>query len=426
MIENAANERRKPRSVFTRKLEEMCERLDAQSHFSITERHRWLRKTVTSQVEICDLWVVGSYARGAPECGDLDVLMRVKVDGAQPMPHKIAKEAFANMVDVRIYQGTPEQNSSGVPFTEAVHLWGPAINWREAIASIKEDPNAKRFARTTDTIPLRTEQLYAENEELEELVELRQQGILDWRFIPHGATPYIAGLSESEKRLVHLAKFWGKKTRELLPFLLAYVRQLHPPLNRIDQESGVLQLDVGGALLSVGRPCELDKQLDEVVYSRIAVAPHRSRRGPNGIWELRRGKNHPLELAAANLGAFVEVDEANVPCSCLYIGSAGFPEAFGIDLFATEKRARETMDEEGRPPPVALRHVCGSQLLDLISCADVVEIHHGTEEITTLALRRNGAAALREDDTIELSDTETAVATLKERLTIRSPAPADS
>jgi hypothetical protein len=403
----------------------MCERLDTQSGFTVSRYDRFLRRKLTSQVAICDLWVVGSYARGASECGDLDVLVFVKCDVAQPHPHEIAKEAFGRLVDVRFYVGTPQENSSGVPFPEAVHLWGNGVEWRSAIASIREEPAATRFSRPTDAIPLRSEQLHAQLDSLEEIVGLEREGLLAWQFIPYGATPNTPELPDTEKRLERLARSWGKKTQELLPFLLAYIRRCGMPPTRIEQEAGMRELDIGGMSIGLGRPQLPYRQLDELIYSRIALFPHRSRRGPNGIWELRRGKRHPLELAAVDLGAYVEVDESNVACYCEYIGGAGYPEGPGIDLFVVEERARETLDQMDRPGPTTLRHIRGSELLDLISCADVVDIHHGEDEMTTIPLRRPGAAALADDGKVDLADTDSALATLRTHLTVGSRAKID-
>jgi hypothetical protein len=403
----------------------MCERLDTQSGFTVSRYDRFLRRKLTSQIAICDLWVVGSYARGASECGDLDVLIFVKCDVSRPYPHEIAKEAFGRLVDVRFYVGTPQENSSGVPFPEAVHLWGNGVDWRSAIASIKEDPTATRFSRPTDAIPLRSEQLYAEADSLEEVVGLEQQGLLAWQFLPYGVMPHGPALSDPEERLGRIARSWGAKTRELLPFLLAYIRQCVMPLTRVEQESGVRELDIGGMLIGLGRPQLPYRLLDELIYSRIALFPHQSRRGPNGIWELRRGKRHPIELAAADLGAYVEVDESNVLCNYVYVGGAGYPEGPGIDLFVAEERARETLDEMDRPWPTALRHIRGSELLDLISCADVVDIYHGEEEMTTIPLRRPGAAARADGGKVDLADTDSALATLREHLTVGSRAEND-
>ncbi len=411
-------ERRRPRSVFSRKLTRMCDRLDAGCCFSISRYNRWLRKKITSQVEICDLWVVGSYARGARECGDLDVLIRVKSDNAPPLAHEIAKEAFGRMSDVRIYEGTPQQNSSGVPFTEAVHLWGSGVNWRSAITSIKEDSAATRFTRPTDAIPLRAEQIFSEVDDLEALVDLKQKGVLAWQFIPYEPSPQSTELSEPEKRLVRLSQFWGKMTRKLLPFLLAYVRQCGMPLTRIEEESGTRQLNVSGMLINLGRPKLPYKQLDKLIYSRVALFPHKSLRGPNGIWELRRSKCHPLEVAAESLAAYVQVDESNVACSCQYVGKSGYPEGPGVDLFVTEERASRIVEQEDEAPPVAFRRISGSELLDVISCADVVDIHHGEREITTIPLRWNGAAALAEGGRVDLVDTEAALAAMREHLAI--------
>lgn len=208
MIENSTFERRRSRTLFTRTLHGMCERLDTRSSFTITRHDRFLRRKRTAQITIRDLWVVGSYARGASECGDLDVLITLKCDGIQPYPHEVANEAFGCLVDVRIYVGTPEENSSGVSFPEAVLLWGNGVEWRSTITSIKEDPAAKRFSRPTDAIPLRCEQLYTEADSLEAVVDLEQQGLLAWQFMPYEPITPTPELSEPEARLGRVAQSW--------------------------------------------------------------------------------------------------------------------------------------------------------------------------------------------------------------------------
>ena len=89
-----------------------------------------------------------------------------------------------------------------------------------------------------------------------------------------------------------------------------------------------------------------------------------------------------------------------------------------MDLFVTEERASRIVEQEDEAPPVAFRRISGSELLDVISCADVVDIHHGEREITTIPLRWNGAAALAEGGRVDLVDTEAALAAMREHLAI--------
>ncbi|MGN5476889.1 hypothetical protein ACTMU2_07815 [Cupriavidus basilensis] len=48
----------------------------------------------------------------------------------------------------------------------AIQIWGrDGFDWRAALSSIKDDPDATRFGRPTDVIPLRMEQLNADVED---------------------------------------------------------------------------------------------------------------------------------------------------------------------------------------------------------------------------------------------------------------------
>ena len=67
-----ALEKRFPRDVFTKKLRRICERLDECATRTISFKHFFFRhRLLTAEVTVKSLWVAGSYARGAAECGDL-------------------------------------------------------------------------------------------------------------------------------------------------------------------------------------------------------------------------------------------------------------------------------------------------------------------------------------------------------------------
>lgn len=66
-------EKRYPRESFTKKLVRICQRLDDQAIRTITHKH--IYREFTCQIEITMVWAVGSYARGALLCGDLDLVI---------------------------------------------------------------------------------------------------------------------------------------------------------------------------------------------------------------------------------------------------------------------------------------------------------------------------------------------------------------
>src|SRR5690606_24899103 len=105
----------------------------------------------------------------------------VALEGTVPFARIVIKEFGAALPDVRAYLGTPSKNSSGVTFPEAVLIWEHGKDWSGALAGIPIDPGASRFARETDSIPLRSEQLRAVESDLQELCKLHDEGILRWQ-----------------------------------------------------------------------------------------------------------------------------------------------------------------------------------------------------------------------------------------------------
>ncbi|MHC8305491.1 hypothetical protein [Pseudomonas sp. PB3P13] len=100
----AVAEKLNPRELFTKKLVRICQRLDEAS--SRVTHKNFLYKAVTSQLEITSLGVVGSYARGAMTCGDLDLVLEYKlIEGNHPAPSTLTKTFFGFHQYVRYYFG---------------------------------------------------------------------------------------------------------------------------------------------------------------------------------------------------------------------------------------------------------------------------------------------------------------------------------
>lgn len=154
----ALSEKRDPRESFTKKLVRICQRLDEQAVRTITHKH--IYREFTCQIEITMVWAVGSYARGALLCGDLDLVIGYeKIEGVLPSPRIWGRAFFGSPALVRYYSGNPIENTSSVSFSEAVPIWtGSECDWKAAVASIKPDPQAGRATRETDPIQLRDDQ----------------------------------------------------------------------------------------------------------------------------------------------------------------------------------------------------------------------------------------------------------------------------
>jgi hypothetical protein len=159
----AAIEKRLAREAFTKKLRRLCERLDEPQPRTVAFKHWFLRDPQTSEVTITSLWVVGSYARGAADCGDLDVVLTLKTSEHEPSTSAVTKAFFGSLPYVRYSTGDAQKNSTGVALPEAAQIWsGPPCNWEAALSSIRIDPTAGGAAREMDAIPLRLEQISKE------------------------------------------------------------------------------------------------------------------------------------------------------------------------------------------------------------------------------------------------------------------------
>lgn len=390
------HEKRRPRAAFIRTLERMCSRLDERPTFTVTTTDRYLDRRETVDVEIAALWVAGSYARGAATCGDLDVVLDSRSKGPLPSARSVKHAAFGVLPGVSCYTGTPERNSSAVAFPEAVRVWTPGANWRQALALIKLDASAGHFARETDVLPLRPEQMGALKENLEQVVRLKADGVLDWRFLALDSIQPLESPSEAEARVLGYTERWGKASRALMQRILRYLHDR--PLIRNRSVRGTSELDCSGVHISVGRPSPFHHRLNELSCSRIVLVPHVSRRGPNGLWELVRGPTHPLVLAASKLCAYASFDSEGKLLHSVLVEGYQIGRVVAVDLFATERAANSASRRRYEPRGalgVTARALRGADLLDIVSCADVLRIHPPKGACRTVAVTWEGMSQVK-------------------------------
>jgi hypothetical protein len=374
---------------------------------------RFLHKETEGTVEALSLWVAGSYARGAPDCGDLDLILEYKVlNGADPGGAKAGRALLKRFPDVRVYCGTPEENTSGVNFEEAILVWrGRGFRSEEAIASVKEDVTAKRFARPTDQIPFRSEQLFADIERLKEIVALEKAGIIRWTFRPlTDLEPVTVLAGEDENELVRISQFrCGEKTRKLIPYIVAYFRQPErwpKPLLRHGLENNVGR--VGGARILVGRPYIPTDELDKVTTSELVLIPHITSRGPNGIWTIHRGENHPLVSMSRAIGAFTIEDDPGEPAIVslvsdpAWFGCPSHTHAKALDIFKNKKAAAQWARELNKDEQfkVDVAEISGKRLLDLLSNLDVLLTENGEIALTHLGVVSTEAERISTSDEV--------------------------
>jgi len=385
-------ERRRSRASFTKTLEKICTRLDRESSVQLNWTDRYFHKDHSSSVQSVALWVAGSYARGAPDCGDLDLILEFKLEhGRMPEGRRVGIALFNSLPDVRIYAGTPEKNESGIEFNEAKLVWqGLGFDWKRAIASIPQNDDVSRFARPSHRVPFRVEQLSANVEQLDEIVELEASRLIRWDFTPLSAlAPSEQPDGDEELNLARLIGYGGLKAKKLLPYLVAYFRQYEgwpKPLLRSKFES--TNFRIGGASVLIGRPTIPVHQLDVLTTSEIILVPYPTARGPNGIWRIRRGENHPLAIAAAHLrSCYCLVDDEEEPNIFHMLSPTDLmgpsPHSFAttLDLFFSRRKASayaKTLQKDG-VGKFRVIEMNGLPLLDLLSHLDLVSMEDGDE-----------------------------------------------
>ena len=330
---------RLPRDTFTRKLVRICTKLD-EAHARDIQFRDFLDRPYATRVTVRSLWVVGSYARGALHCGDLDVLLDLQADGHGPMTHTAAAQFFGRVPYARFYSGTPDINTSGIAFTDGVLLWdGPGCPWRDRMASIKPDPTAGRHERETDALPFRLEQLAIDLHEATELIELHRQNVVEWNF-----TPFMARAPELNEPIDRVLRFcmrdyWGKRSAKLLPHIAASLEPDEPADHwRWSERRNMIKF--GGTEVYPGRPQVPAHALDGNMSMRqLAIVPHLSARGPNGIWKIRRGPQHP-DIKLLDGAAVFVVLEGEAPIRYSEVNQYGVPQADFIHVYSRGELAQ--------------------------------------------------------------------------------------
>lgn len=383
-------EARTPRDVFTAKLRKICAQLDKRGPQTLTFKHWYFDRQETSTLEACRLWVVGSYARGALTCGDLDLVFEADASGERPRPAAITKAFLGVHAGVRVYGGTPEKNESGAKFDEAVLLWKPGLDWEAAIAGITPDPAAARFAREGDQVPLRVEQHELPLELVEHLVQEREGGRLMWRFVPLSEVPHVfEPRDENEAWTFELFAKQSAMKRKLAPLVfnlarrLAREREMGASLQAGASTVGSGTVTAGGVRVQAEKLWLHADSFNELDCTAVAFIPALSVRGPNGFWLIERGPKHRLVRMFEDVEVWTLASHDGAVCvvSSSAHGADGPPmDAQVADVFASEQVAQDWADQlyrdddqpdrdEWRLSPKLLK---GAQVLELLACVDAL------------------------------------------------------
>jgi hypothetical protein len=229
-------EDRRSHASFRRTLERIADRIDKQP-LTIAEWtwRPYYNTPQQSRIRVHALWVAGSFARGASTCGDLDLIADASVEapGIDPGEAVMARAIVGRAPDVRLYIGTPDKNHSGIPFPEARLIWSKEDpDWRAALEAVRVDPGAARFARVADQLPLRGEQLGVAGGDdspsvLTGLIDLKRDGVIDWRFVPSSSieTDETKWSPEARAFSERTLRFVGRKSGQAIREVVGLVQR---------------------------------------------------------------------------------------------------------------------------------------------------------------------------------------------------------
>ncbi|WOF81962.1 hypothetical protein P5704_024505 (plasmid) [Pseudomonas sp. FeN3W] len=376
-----ATEKRYPREIFTRKLVKLCQHLDQISIERVSWKSRYSDETTTNIIKIQNLWVVGSYARGALECGDLDLVINfTSEDIVRPGLHDVVKCFFGRVQNTSFFEGTPEQNSSYVPFPDAVDIWsGPGCDWEKAIESITPNPDAGRASRPSDLIPLRLSQLNTTFERVDEIISMLDAGTIESEFVPFTAD-LLEPLTDEDKKAL-ISENWqrvGLATEKILPAIVRVLEEKDPYFDFSTLDRSIFR--IGGTNVHVGNPI-IPKLtvLDDISVRQLAIVPHLCAKGPNGVWFIRRGPNHPLLKSFKNKRAYVLTrdNEANY-IEESFLGS--YQRSWVLDTYTSRKSAKEGLEawtdglSSDDAAAYSIAQLSGKSLHDAVSGCDIVEV----------------------------------------------------
>ena len=284
-------------------------------------------------------------------------------------------------------------------------IWSPSNrDWKANIQTIKPNPTATRYARPTDVIPLRNEQLYSDIITIEELIALRNQGVLSWSWAGFPQTsPSPETWSETGKDILDRASSFhsGRKTCEALVYVIDWFERNDPiRALRFDDESRAA-FWINGIRVHIGRPSGYCGYLEHHSCSGIMLVPHLSRRGPNGIWTIRRGNHHPIEKLFREATAYCFLDDNGKPA--LVNAFSDWESITLLELFRTDQAAQafaKEMCEEDQGPAdegLVIAKISGSSILEAISSVDHITIDSNTYAISPYGRRFDGEAVLWPD-----------------------------
>lgn len=117
-----------------------------------------------------------------------------------------------------------------------------------------------------------------------------------------------------ERQLFECITGMGQKTLDMIPAVWRLMLEAEPGASWKAAESERATLRCGGTLIHVGVPALDLTHFENSKVRQLMLVPHRTARGPNGMWLIRRGTKHPHMLGLKR-------------CCVFYVGMPGIETA---------------------------------------------------------------------------------------------------
>lgn len=283
---------RTPRATFHRMLTKMLTKATSQEYWDLPceDIFYWVKRKDTARIMLNGIWVAGSFARGATTCGDLDLILDVVKISGEDMPRRstMRKHILGVYPHVTTCIGTPNKNNFHTEFPEAVLLWSPEQpDWQTALNSIKINKEAGHLPREHDIFPLRGEQFDCGS--YGSIIDLYKKKIINWQWISSDVV-HEQNTGKIRKFLNTLNTLKGKKSFEALADAVHYFCPCVPESSWDVGFCRPTQIKIGGYYVFTGAYPYINlDELDKPECSALVIVPHKTKRGPNGLWIIERG-----------------------------------------------------------------------------------------------------------------------------------------
>lgn len=329
------SDQRKPRAYWERKLETLLAGITAEPKrvYPWREKWQWPPPAYHDGVFIVsEVHVFGSFARGAAECGDLDILVVIVASkGARPSSSTVKKLLFGRPQRVQVFVDYQDTDTYRKHFPEHRLVWSQTSpDLKANLAGLGIVAGAGRFARKTDALPFPLEAFRAMRNEGEELVDAIEAGEVTSTVIPLESVAVDRDRWSSHQQ--HIARIFveeaGAKTRQLAFPVLQYVFDTATSEPYYWHGSDRSHIHVNGVAAWVGRCALADWMLDRLDTTTVVLVPHQSRRWKTAIWKLERGPEH---------GAFKQFKDVQLWCLVQGKKPLYIPSTTGMDTYVHEE-----------------------------------------------------------------------------------------